>query len=131
MISTDRYKKLNNNLSEYNLPEISAYIPAPTEIDYKRGYIQRYFVQKSNDDHGHIFEVKKDVYEIYLENPYWKGVELLWRIEGPKELVYKNDGGIDDIGVYNSNTASINLASAKLKNIGLYLPNILQFHKSS
>jgi hypothetical protein len=46
MINPDRYKKLKNNLSEYELPEILAYIPAPTEIEYKRGYIQRYFVQK-------------------------------------------------------------------------------------
>jgi hypothetical protein len=104
-------------------------VPTPNEVDYSNGIIKRYFVQKSNDDNGHIFEVKNDTYETYLENPYWKGVELFWRIEGPKEIVYKNDGGIEDIGVYNSNMASINIASTKLKNIGLYLPNILQFHK--
>ena len=57
MINPDRYKKLKNNLSEYELPEILAYIPAPTEIEYKRGYIQRYFVQKSNDINSYIFEI--------------------------------------------------------------------------
>ena len=50
MINPDRYKKLNNNLSEYELPEILAYIPTPTEIEYKRGYIQRYFVQNLLSD---------------------------------------------------------------------------------
>ena len=59
MINPDRYKKLNNNLSEYDLPEILAHIPSPTEIEYKRGYIQRYFVQKSNDIDSYIFEISK------------------------------------------------------------------------
>ena len=67
MISTDRYKNLNNNLSEYNLPEILAYMPSPTEIEYKRGYIQRYFVQKSNDTNSYIFEVSKYNFTSFID----------------------------------------------------------------
>jgi hypothetical protein len=51
-------------------------VPTPSEVDYSNGIIKRYFVQKSNDDNGHIFEIKHDIYTTYLENPYWKGVEL-------------------------------------------------------
>jgi hypothetical protein len=32
-----------------NIPTINAHIPTPTEFDYKRGFIERYFVQKVND----------------------------------------------------------------------------------
>ena len=39
------------------------------------------------------------------------------------------DGSFEDMGVEMSNRASISLASTKLKNIGLYLPNLFQFYK--
>mgnify|MGYP003346855108 CR=1 FL=1 len=38
-------------------------------------------------------------------------------------------GEVDDKGVRNSNKSAISLATSDIKNIGLYLPNILQFHK--
>jgi hypothetical protein len=39
------------------------------------------------------------------------------------------DGEVNDIGVRNSNKATISIAASKIKNIGLYLPNLLQFYK--
>ena len=62
-------------------------------------------------------------------NPYWLSVVISWRISGPLDSVYNNDGMLIDKGVINSNKATLATASAKLKNIGLYLPNLLQFHK--
>ena len=117
----------DKNIDKIILPE--TIVPVPTQLDYDNGYMIRYFIQKANDYNGHIFELNNSVYTTYLNNAYWKGVELKWRIAGPKEVVYKNDGTIDDIGLINSNKASICLASVRLKNIGLYLPNLLQFHK--
>lgn len=117
----------DKNIDKIILPE--TIVPIPTQLDYDNGYMIRYFIQKGNDVNGHIFELNNSVYTTYLNNAYWKGVELKWRIGGPKEIVYKNDGTVDDIGVINSNKASIGLASVRLKNIGLYLPNLLQFHK--
>ena len=117
MISTDRYKKLNNNLSEYNLPEISAYIPAPTEIDYKRGYITRYFVQSANDASSSVYEVDKDEYSIIVANSFYINVKLNWRLIGTVEQIRE------------SNSKSVLLASKTIKSISLYLPNTLQFYK--
>ena len=117
----------DKNIDKIILPE--TIVPVPTQLDYDNGYMIRYFIQKANDYNGHIFELNNSVYTTYLNNAYWKGVELKWRIAGPKEVVYKNDGTTDDIGLINSNKASIGLASVRLKNIGLYLPNLLQFHK--
>jgi hypothetical protein len=45
------------------------------------------------------------------------------------DMVYNDNGMVTDKGVFNSNTASIRLGAETLKNLGLYLPNILQFHK--
>jgi hypothetical protein len=39
------------------------------------------------------------------------------------------EGNVSDIGIRESNRAAINLAALKIKNISLYLPNILQFYK--
>jgi hypothetical protein len=43
--------------------------------------------------------------------------------------MYNDMGEESDKGVINSNKASISIASLKIKNISLYLPNLKQFHK--
>jgi hypothetical protein len=117
MINPDRYKKLNSNLSEYNLPEIVAYIPAPTEIEYKRGYIQRYFVQKSNDINSYIFEVSKHSFTSLQINPYFTIVAILWKISGnPNEIM-------------DANGKSIKIGNKTIPSLHKYLQNTLQFSK--
>ena len=54
---------------------------------------------------------------------------MKWRITGPITPVYNIDGILTDKGVIESNNASISIISEKIKNVKLYLPNILQFHK--
>ncbi len=123
------YKDLIKNTKDFNLQIPSTIVPTPTEIDYDNGFIRRYFIQKVNDENGFIFEISKEVYDEYIENHFWKAIDLKWRIRGPKTPIYKLDGSFEDMGVEMSNRTSISLASAKLKNIGLYLPNLLQFYK--
>ena len=123
------YKDLVKNISDFNLQIPNTIVPIPTELDYDNGFIRRYFVQKTNDDNGFIFEVSNQIYDNYINSPFWKTTDLKWRIKGSKIPIYKQDGTLEDTGVENSNKAAIGLASAKLKNIGLYLPNLLQFHK--
>ena len=123
------YKDITNNskLFEVNIPQ--TIVPNPNDDDYKVGFIVRYFVQKRNDENAHIFEVNQNEYQKLKNNPHWKVMDLKWRIKGPQTATYKMDGNIDDKGVTNSNKASITRASYSLKNIALYLPNILQFYK--
>ena len=124
------YKDLINNLQLFEIKTPKTIVPSPTEDDYKLGFIRRYFTQKVNDSNGHIFEINEEVYSEYSNSPFWKVIDLKWRIVGPQNTTYKNDGNIDDIGVLNSNKNSIGKASFSLKNIGLYLPNLLQFYKN-
>lgn len=123
------YKDIANNLKlfEVNIPQ--TIVPTPNKDDYQIGFIVRYFVQKRNDENAHIFEVNQTEYQKLKTNSHWKVIDLKWRIRGPQNTTYKIDGTIDDKGVIDSNKAAITRASYSLKNIALYLPNVLQFYK--
>jgi hypothetical protein len=123
------YKDLIKGRELYSLDFPKTIVPTTTDIDYENGFINRYFTQRVNDSNSFVFEISLEEYNLLLENPYWTLEEMIWRITGPKSAVYSNNGTITDIGVVASNTASISIASNKIKNIGLYLPNLLQFYK--
>lgn len=123
------YKNLLKEPELFNLELPITIVPTPIEEDYQLGYIRRFFIKKVNDVNGHIYEISPDVYGEYLENPFWVAESVKWRIAGPIEPIYKDNGEIEDKGVRSSNKAAIGRAAAKLKNIALYLPNLLQFHK--
>ena len=123
------YKDLIRGRELYSLDFTKTIVPSPTDIDYENGFINRYFTQRVNDSNSFVFEMNLEEYNLLLENPYWIFGEMRWRITGPTSLVYSNNGTITDIGVIASNTASISIVSSKIKNIGLYLPNLLQFYK--
>lgn len=123
------YKDLIQGKELHSLNFPKTIVPTPTNIDYENGFINRYFTQRVNDSNSFVFEINLEEYGLLLENPYWTLQEMRWRLTGPKSVVYSNNGSIIDIGVVASNTASIALASTKIKNIALYLPNLLQFYK--
>ena len=123
------YRDVAKNLDAFDIILPDTIVPIPSVNDYELGFIRRYFTQKSNDNNGHIFEISYDTYRNFIKNPLFNCIDIKWRIRGPINTIYKTDGGVDDVGVINSNKATLATASKELKNIGLYLPNILQFHK--
>jgi hypothetical protein len=123
------YKDVSKTVDFFKIKYPNTIVPTPITQDYENGFIRRYFIRHANDANGHIFEISEDTYLQYLENPFWKVEQIKWRISGPTEPTYKDSGEFDDMGVKNSNTSALNIASINLKNIKLYLPNILQFHK--
>ena len=123
------YKDVANNLDIFKIEIPKTIVPSPDSSDYELGFIRRYFAQKANDIYGHIYEINEEVYSELQESPFWKVEDMKWRISGPLTTIYNDDGSVYDVGVSSSNNASIRLVSSKLKNIGLYLPNLLQFYK--
>ena len=123
------YKDVAKNIENFTLQIPKTVIPIPTEFDYDNGFIRRYFIQKTNDSNGFVFEVSEEVHDELRDNPFWKVADLKWRITGPKENVYNQKGELSDIGVELTNKQIINLTSKIIRNISLYLPNLLQFHK--
>jgi hypothetical protein len=123
------YKDVAKNIENFTLQIPKTVIPIPTEFDYDNGFIRRYFIQKTNDSNGFVFEVSEEVHDELRDNPFWKVADLKWRITGPKETVYNQKGELSDIGVEITNKQIINLTSKTIRNISLYLPNLLQFYK--
>jgi hypothetical protein len=123
------YTDVVSNIDNFNFQIPKTIVPKPTESDYSNGFIRRYFIQKTNDSNGHIFEISSETYSDLKYVTFWKIIDLKWRIRGPLEVIYSNNGNIDDMGVRASNNAAISMVSSTLKNIGLYLPNLLQFYK--
>jgi hypothetical protein len=112
-----RYEKINNNLSEYELPEIITHVPAPLVDDYKRGFIKRYFIQKANDSTGYIYEIDSLSFLNFKISPFFNVVIIRWRISG----------SVDEIKESNFN--SIKIGMKTISSLHLYLPNYLQFSK--
>ena len=91
------------NLNSYLVP--IQYYPAPTDNDYQKGYIIRYFAKKRNDI-GYVIEVDKDTYQSLLKKDSvydyitYQSIDLFWQITGPlrddrKNKEYKVSGIID------------------------------------
>jgi hypothetical protein len=113
-----RYSYLNRKLGiNFTIPTIIAYLPELTNDDYIRGYVVRNFVQKVNDDAATITEIDGNNHTEIQANAYYKIVKIKWRLIGtPQEIM-------------DSNKASIGLVISEMKNLKLYLSNLLQFAK--
>jgi len=123
------YKDVAKNIEKFTINKPNTIVPSPTASNYKNGFIERYFLRVSFDSNGFVYEVNEQTFNNYFENPFWVGEKLFWRITGPLDGVYDEMGNLKDKGVIGSNKASISIASLKIKNISLYLPNLKQFHK--
>ena len=117
-MNLDRYNNIVKLDDEFGKISIIAHIPTPTTANYNQGYIVRYFTQKSNDVNSTIYEISLSSLSKLRNNVFYKIVSLDWRLTG----------SVDDIR--KSNTASIRISSDKMPKIGLYLPNLIQFHQS-
>ena len=123
------YTDLINNKTNYSFSNPETIVPILNETNYGTGFLSRYYCQKINDLNGFVFEIDNSTYKELQDNPFWKTAILRWRLSGPIDPVYNDMGQLIDIGVIQSNKNSIQITASTLKNIGLYLPNILQFHK--
>lgn len=113
----NRYKKIVELPTDFNLKKINTHIPIIVETDYKRGYVSRYFAQKTNDINSTIYEINLDTYSNLNNNSFYTTITLDWRLNGTVEQIKE------------SNFKSVKLASHKMKAVKLYLPNLLQFYK--
>jgi hypothetical protein len=94
---------------------IRTHVPYPNTIDYRRGYLVRYFIQMINDDNAVIYEINETDYMKFSLNVFYNAVSIDWRLTG----------SIDNVKL--SNEKSVMLGSKKIKNLKFYLPNYLQF----
>jgi len=117
-MDTKRYKKIVDLPMEYDKVRVTTYVPKPSEVDYKKGYVVRYFVQRTNDENAPVYEVKRQSLSNYKGNPFYKITQLDWRITGDRE------------DIKYSNLQSITIASEEMPAIVYQLPNLLQLSKN-
>lgn len=130
MTESEKYNKVKrSNISELLVSNIQTSIPTPTENDYKRGWVTRYFTQKTNDKGSTIYEVNSSEYLRLNNKSVMTLVSIKWRISGPVITQYDSVGNVLDKGVKESNRIAISLVADKIPNLKFYLPNLLQFHK--
>ena len=109
--------KLLKNLNDTTPPLVESHVPIPTDDDYTIGYINRSFIQKTNDINSHILEINTDNTIEATDNFYYTYVTLKWRLTGtPQDIM-------------DSNSKTIQYASTTIPNIAYYLSNTLQFAK--
>ena len=112
----ERYKQIATKRGQvFDSKKISPHSPQPNEMDYKRGYITRYFIQKANDTESSVYEVDYLGYRKFFEHPFTTAVSLDWKIIGSDEQIKE------------SNFKSIKLHYKKMPKLMVYLPNLLQF----
>jgi len=127
MDSIKKYRKITT--SSDNSPRIlDTFVPNPTDSDYKKGYITRFFIQKSNDKTSSVYEVSSQNFRKYSTSKLYRGVNLKWRITGPLKMMFNESGGIHDIGVSESNKKAMELVSTSMPALRLYLVHLLQFY---
>ena len=110
------YTEVAKNINNFKLEYPNTIVPSPNSVDYDNGFIERYFIRKANDSNGFLYEVNFITFTKYLKNTFWIGENLKWRITGPVDPVYNQNGILTDIGVRSSNRESTLIAANKIKN---------------
>jgi len=112
------YKKLlitKGMLFQSDTP--AAFIPNPNEMDYKKGYVDRFFIQKINDTNAPIIEINASEVNDVLSAGYHTFVKVMWKISGKEEEIKM------------INKKSIKFVYKEMPKLLFYLPNLLQFAK--
>jgi hypothetical protein len=96
--------------------------PFPIDKDYKKGFFIRYFVQKINDPTDPIREVTQKEFGRVTGNlqAFYFGVELKWKITGPKYDKLKQPGIVD------TNKRTLFRKEGEMPGIIKRLPNLLE-----
>ena len=100
------------------------YRPRPTEKDYEKTFITRYFIR--NDHNKDIFEVNKSSYKYYSkkDNPIkniYSAISFDWKIVGPEFDVVSTDGTIMATGVFDTNKRTLQMHHDDIPELQLVL----------
>jgi hypothetical protein len=89
-LSSDSKRELANktNLVNRVSGKPNAFYPQPTEQDYKKGYVIRYFTKKENEK-GFVTEISQDEYNTIINGTadyditIYQTTTILWKLTGP------------------------------------------------
>jgi len=92
----------------------------PTDKDIKRGWMNRYFAQKINENR--IIELTKDDFdnvgtESGLDKILWEKFSIRWKIIGPTNDELDINGNVKVAGVYDTNYRTVQITSTTYPSI--------------
>lgn len=123
----DDIKRVTITVSRTPVPRIIT----PTQLDYQRGYMTRYFAKKINETL--IIEINfNDFNEVGSENGLdsniWKVFSLKWKISGKLVDELDSNGNVVNYGVLDTNQRTINAYERDYRGIRGYLSNPQEFY---
>lgn len=107
-----------------------AYSSYPTEKEYEQKFFKRYFVKKRNEET--IIEIDKNQYETLTKKnkgilgEYYLGIELEWKIKGPRNDQYKNQILIEH-GIEDTNQKTVYQKNKEMPGLINVLTNYLEY----
>jgi hypothetical protein len=117
----------NTLLAQSNrmLEKPSSYYPQPTEADYKRGYVIRYFTKRENQA-GFIIEISQQEYSSIVNGTanydisMYQTTKILWKITGPSNSQRQSQYNIIP-GIIETNQRLIETANKTFLGIVEYI----------
>lgn len=127
--SYTEFLKSDLDMVKYTQPNYS--LTKPIKSDFDRGFYNRYFAVKRNDDTV-IFEISQAGFEQYGKlggiNKFLYIVDTIrWTLTGPEQDIKSESGSILKYGVTSNNTRMVELLSKTYRNIKIIFPNPDQF----
>ena len=117
--------------SEHGSEDPELFTPEPTDRDYEKGYITRYFAQKKSGPKK-ITEISESQFETHklsyrgLNNKLYEVFSIEWEITGPKNDIYKGKVPVST-GVESTNINLLELEEEDHPGIMKYLNDPLEF----
>ena len=128
----DYYALKPSNLAKLQDP--TPYTPKPTDEDYRKGKITRYFARQRNGTQFKIMEIDQTTHDNLSNNrgglntALWKVISIFWQISGP--LRDERVGNIRTrAGIIDTNQRVLNNAEKDFIGIKQYLTNLQQFSR--
>jgi len=110
-IDAQQYTELvkgTGHITDLEFDDPSNVYITPTDDDYARGNVVRYFIHQRNDKSARIREVNKKQFDNLsdtgagLNSSFYKGISLIWKLSGPPNDVLRK-GIIVEPGVSDTN----------------------------
>ena len=132
--TVEEYNQLKLLSSPLSLIDPTPYTPKPTDQDYKRGKITRYFARQRNGTQFKLMEIDQTTYDNLdnrrggLNYSLWKVISIFWQISGP--LRDERVGNIRTrAGIIDTNQRVLDNAEKSFIGIKQYLTDLRQFSR--
>lgn len=129
------YNNLNTTLnSQISLIDPTPFTPKPTDEDYKKGKITRYFARQRNGREFKLMEINNFTYnklsnfQSNYNSSLWQVISIFWQISGPLR-----DERVNNIrtraGIIDTNQRILDNTEKVFPGIKQYLKDLKQFSK--